>query len=742
MGTINPAYKDRVRYELYHNIEGTLIIDEPEGWDSDEKEYTRNKDYHGVIAKFSNNAKYIGNGADFINMIDDLYGVQADLKLTKFEKHPQTDVWVVVYSGYLDLSTKEIQDGKVSVKFNSGGLEQALKSRESENVEIDRLTTIDGKPLPELKTETMLLEGRRIFLKSTWEINDTARYEFMGVRSSDGNTRGMTTGVPFQLVNRSHEEVHSILPGSNASEGQGTAGMMFFAIAERQRNLRVMSDSFKFRPVVNESDWQWAFFKVSITTFYDGSSFIVKDRRVLFDSDANGGMWGVNQRNFEIAFDEMITLESGESASIEFFMKADLKNTSGSERFYLTIDNLGGKFTVEEDSFYEQTKSKFVLAHELAERLVAICTNQKDAVYSEFLGRTDIGYSINGPGALTGNTHGFWVRGFDKLPVPTVGPPEVVNLFKPLTTTFKDFMSSYAAVWNLGMGIETINRRERVRLESLSYFYNFNATIKLPNQIKNVKRSCAADYYYSSLEFGYMQGGEYEEAMGLDEYNAKSTFTTIINRVKNTYTQLSKYRADKYGQEFARRKPETLNNTEDTAYDDHIFINDLKKNPVEDFYRERKWQDDFMEAPSGIFSPETATNLRFSPINMFLRHAWVIASGMIKYPTDYIRYGSSTANSALKTKLIGGLQYSENGNIINSELPRPRFKPEWIEFEHICDFETMRQVEGSSVILGKTVQNFYGLVEFINEKNEIEKGFLFNLKPNGKGQWKLLTANR
>jgi hypothetical protein len=33
-------------------------------------------------------------------------------------------------------------------------------------------------------------------------------------------------------------------------------------------------------------------------------------------------------------------------------------------------------------------------------------------------------------------------------------------------------------------------------------------------------------------------------------------------------------------------------------------------------------------------------------------------------------------------------------------------------------------------------------VEFINENNEKERGFLFNLKPNERGVWKLLKSNR
>ena len=124
-----------------------------------------------------------------------------------------------------------------------------------------------------------------------------------------------------------------------------------------------------------------------------------------------------------------------------------------------------------------------------------------------------------------------------------------------------------------------------------------------------------------------------------------------------------------------------------------------------------------------------------------------MAGSFIKYPFDYIRYGSSTANSNLTTKLIGGVELSENGGesgiiIQNNDLPKAKFIPEWVEFEHECDFDVMQQVEGFTTVNGKKIPNFYGLVQFINENQDTEKGYLFNLKPNGTGQWKILKANR
>jgi hypothetical protein len=739
MGNINPRYFDRVRYTLYNKNQGSLIITEPIGWQSDEKELARHEQYHGIISRFSNSSKFIDSGRDFIQLVYDLEGINAEIKLKREEKHPQTDVWTLSYSGYLDLSTWETEDNQIAIKFNSAGLEQLLKARESEQVEIDRVTTIDGKSIPALNPITVALDGRRIFLKSKWEVKSTDNNVKLHCESNDGNVRNQTAGIPISLVNRSHDAAQTVLDDANGNEIFGDTGMMFFAISDKKRRLHIVIPKLSFKYHIDEvqiDDGSW--FQISITKYKNGIDFNNPTRTSLFYFNVDG-MRNNNDRTFSLNFDGYIDVEIGESLAIEAWQHVDFHNDNNA-RLNIELSNIVGELYIDEDSFFEKSTSKAVLYHELLDRLITIGTNQDKAFYSDFLGRTDLGYPIDGKGSLTGVTHGFWIRGFDKLPIPT-DDPKVDNLFKPITASLKDTIASIDAIWNVGIGIETIGNREIVRLEELSFFYNNNVTIRLPNQVKKVKRSCATNYYYSSLEFGAEKGGIYEESCGLDEYNTKSTYTTVINRVKETYSRISKFRTDNYGPEFARRKPKSLNDTEDTPYDSDKFIFDLKRG-LSSVFEQRKWQDDFEKAPTGVFSPETATNLRFSPFNCLIRHSWWFGGGFKKYATDYVRYGSSIANSQLKTKLAGKPEYAENGNIINSELTRARFFPEWIEFEHECTFNIMQQVEGKSIILGKEVFNFYGLVEFTNEKKEKEKGFLFNLKPNGNGQWKVLKANR
>jgi hypothetical protein len=741
MGNINQAYFDRVRYTLYNKLQGSLIITEPIGWSSDEKELTRHEKYHGIISRFSNSSKFIGDGKEFIQMVYDVEGINAEIRMKREEKHPETDVWTLAYSGYLDLSTYEKENDQISIKFSSGGIEQMLKARESEKVEIDRTTTIDGKDISELEAIKVSMEGRRIFLKTKYDFNESDNTVKL-YNQTNGQTRGSTIAVPLRLKNKSHENaqspISSTLVGDNTWDrsGNGETSLLFFAVSDKDRILNITINlKFKLK-FLQFDDINFFRFWVRLATYSAGSDYIFKENRVLFSDDSYGRL---NGGTFSVKFEEKITLLAGESLGLVFDQNFDGKNGK-SAHMETELSEIEGGLFIEEDSFYESTTSKAILPFELVDRLITIGTNKEKAFYSEFFGRTDLGYSNDGAGSLSAVAHGFWVREFDRLPIPSESP-KVENLFKPLTTSFKDAIDSLDTIWNIGVGIESIGSREVVRIEDLKHFYNGNVTIRLGQPVKNLKRSVAAEYYYSGLEFGSEKGGDYDEAMGLDEYNTRASYTSIITRVKDTYTKIAKYRYDMYGAEFARRKPKELNDTEDTTYDNDVFLLDLKRAP-NFYFEQRKWQDDFEKEPTGVFSPDTATNLRFSPVNCLLRHSWWFGAGFKKYPTDYVRYGSSTANSQLSTKVKGKNEYSENGNIINSELMKPKFFPEWIEFEHEVGFETMRQVEGKTIILGKEVANFYGLVEFINEENEKEKGFLFNLKPNGKGKWKLLKSNR
>ncbi|NQY31349.1 MAG: hypothetical protein HRT69_18025 [Flavobacteriaceae bacterium] len=754
---ILPSPTNRFKYELSHKDFDSIIIPEPIGWNSDEKEYARNKKHHGIIAKFSNNLKFYKEASDFILLVDGIYGVNADLTLTKYERHPITNRWELIYSGNFDLTTLKEEKGLVSVKFNSGSFDKVRKSRFSKKVEIDRTTDLEGNQIPELVTKEMALDGRKIFLKTSYEVKPSDNNLRIHLYSTGGKRR-TSEGIPLQLINKSHEEAQSVSVNSEQGEDwdngvelvTGTAGALFFANSEpHTRTIRVEFVLRFLFDLLNNDEVYWSDCQIVMTKYKGGSDYLYKERTVLFSLDSED-----EQRNFDnqyatINYDQFIEILEGESLSLQFISSTQI-NGGNSGHLDIMLRNITCPLTIEEESYAEPSRSKVILAHELGERLTRIITGKENAFYSEFFGRTDIAgynYQTDGPGAYTGYSHGMWIRQFDKTD----------TLFKSFTTSWKDFNEATDSVLNMGLGIEVVGKRERIRYEPEDFFYQNHVTIKLGKTINgkfeylqpnNIKRTKAKEFLYTGLEFGCLKGGEYEESSGLDEYNAKATFSTPIKIGKNIYKKTCKYRPDSYGGEFTRRKSKFTHSTEDYRTDKEIFINDLKKGNTS-ILLQRKWQDDFEEEPTGVFSPETATNLRYSPVNCLLRHGWIISASGLKYQSKFIRYNSSAANSRLTTKLrsdlyptLGGVSRSENGNIKVSDLQRARFVPEWIEFEYKVDFFINQAIQGSTTVLGKTIPNFYGLVQFINEKGDLEKGFLYSVKPNGKGKWKILKANR
>jgi len=729
MGTnIRTEYSDRVRYFLSSRTFGTIKIDEPIGWDEDEKEFTRNHDNHGIFTSLSNSLTFTKDSKEFIELVNATDGINAELVLRKESKNDQTDVWENTYTGYLDLSTREIDNNQLSLKFNSGGLESILKARDSEDVEIDRIDTIDGKAIDPLKTVNIELAGRRIFLESTWKAAPMTYYKRLEIFSADGNTRSISNTFPFDIVKRSHEQASFTSDGMDGNDSVGQNSMMLLASVDRTRKFKVNVQSLLFNAYsyLNGSV-NWGFVSVALVKYANGSNFNRTSSIDLYKRDFSGTN-PIPLGNITInASTHTITLSQGESLGLEVMIKADF-NTNFGTTIKRSFDYklISGNINIQEDSEFKATACLAVKPFDLANRLVEIMTGRKNAVKSEIL--------QSGKWKSLMITHGFWIRGFSKQLDSTL--PEDDRKFKPLTTNFKDFITSLSAVCNIGVGIEKVGAREYVVIEDLKYFYNKNTTIKLPFQAKKVKRSTDASGFYKSIELGYEKGGEYEEAMGLDEYNIRNSYTTCIHRVDNKYTKLSKYRSDSYGIEFARRKPFTDYSTEDTNYDQDIFFIDCKDEPVNTiggfFYKLRLWNEDFTQLPSGVFSPETAFNLRLTPFNNLLRHGWNISAGLTVYPSQKVKYSSSKGNSSLVTL------YAENGEIENNKLERPRFVPEIIEFEHICNDEIMRMVEGRKTFFGKDLRNCYGLVEFINENGELEKGYLMTLKPNGVGNFKLL----
>ncbi|CAL2077715.1 conserved protein of unknown function [Tenacibaculum sp. 190524A02b] len=735
------GYRDRVRYTLSHKTHGSLEITEPDGWDEDQKEYLKHSKYSGVVVKFSNSSKYYDDAADFINYIKDNYSVNDDIWLKKEIRDPYEDNWVVDYNGTLDLMKWETEGFAVKVKFNSNGLESELKARESEKVEIERTTDLYGNTLESLKTYTIDHDGRDIFLHSEFKEDSATNVVSTRVFERKESDYGdATIPVPIKYVTKSDELINNPIPSMYI--GQDVVGTndkpsishVFYGINDRAKTINLkLKGSFKVTNThharIDSEDF--AIVALILTVYGGGSNYNPKKDYKLWVDPSPKAFKSTKTAYFD--FNDKLQLEKGDSLVLRYYTGAQngwfWNRGMFIHDFYdLKIDTM----TIQEDSFFEKTTTKVVLAHELGERLTEIITGRKGAFYCEYLGRKELGYEKDGPGAYKAYTCGHWIRGFDKL------PNNDSNKYKAFTTTFKDFVEDLRVTENLDLGIEKVGKQQKINIKPIDEFYVNQVTIRLPYQISNVKRKIAEKHYYTSVLIGCAKGWKNEEAMGLDEYNAQATFITPLTKGKNQLKLITKYIYASYAAEFIRRKQKRDYPDLDHNNDKEIFVFDLKKEAG--VLKIKKWQDDLEEAPEGVYSPETAYNLLYSPINLVMKNSRRISNTMYNFKNDLLRFGSTEGNRQLKTKIKGEIEYKESQDIAAHDLGFPNFLPEEVSFEHELDYNLKKLIEGTTIVNGKEVMNIYGLIEYINEKGKIEKGRFLGLKPNGKVKWKFLKA--
>lgn len=736
-------YTDNYRFTLQHNAYTPEVIDEPVEYDSIRFEYSRHKKSDGIVFNQSREIKFVGNARTFLLLMDEYDDIKSKVRLLIDIRNPDTNDWERDEEGFLDFSTMETGETYISMKLNISGIGQVLKSRLNQQVELERLTTLNGNAMDPLITKRLLLSGRKIFLRSLLETleennsSDAFRMNFQG-----GNTRFGVLSVPTTITYSSDERITSTFKNIFSNDpATGEANAIFYTNNDINKILNITITMNTTIEVVKVDDLRNAIMRVELAKFTDGLNFVHLSSQILYTVP---NPYNMNNHVISFTWTNLVYVQPGESLALRFYGEAKFGGTilfvDYDGDLKVNFNNIECSIDVQQDSNLDATQTNCLLPFEMGNRILEIITDEKDLMISDEFGRTDIGYEADGDSSLIPAYHGFWIRGFEQGD----------ERYKGITTSWNDYIKSYIALKNLGYGIEIRNGIEKIIVDKKSYFYNRNVTIRLGIinengefefiQVKNVKRTKIVDNYYSSADVGSQKGEEYDEIMGLDEYNGKSSFATCLDILQNVYEIICKYGRDSLGEELTRRKQKSGFGTTDTKRDKNIFVKDAKRDPATDVLVERFWQDDFDEEPTGIYNPDSATNLRLTQSQMLRNHGNVIASSFIRQPYEFVRYGGSTANDKLKA-IQNGVLFDESGDVKNSTFDTALWINQRVEFEFPVDYDLKQLIKGKTTVQGKDIPNLQGTIEFKNENGLIEKGFFENLVVEETGKWELKRAN-
>ncbi|MCG9970989.1 hypothetical protein [Christiangramia crocea] len=729
-------FSNRVEITLYSVLGTKVLHKDPPGYKNSETEIGRSEKTFGIFIKQINNLEFIGEAKQYLENLWQLHGVHAKCRMVRKEMHPTTDDWRLHSEGFLDFSSRKIKDGKLQINFVEGGLREILTSQLREKFELNRTTDIEGNTITPLKRDDIQLNGRKVFLRSEHSSGNTTQFEVnSGLWNSGNDFRTAFQCFPMDaIVNADSENVSSCFERPGSDNDIPGADQMFYLIADRDRGQTdlKLTASFTIPSMVltRASDLSM---KVVFRVYGNGDSYDLLQEYTLLDI---GDPVATSPTDvFNVNFDFPHVPAEGESYSVGLFMQGKYGDGISKGDAIIQIGDYSASMTREEDSFYPATVSPCLTLWDCFNRLTEIYTGKVNGFESHLLDGND-------STLLTDSSHnmvllpGGWVRNLKRK-------DDAGNLKEwPLELSFENAYKSIHAVLPVGYGISIHGNRQNIILEDLKFFFQRTVVGHL-GKLKIIERSTASEYCYQSLKFGYIKGGDYEEPLGLDEYNTQMTSRTPLTIVDNEYEALGESRTDPYGVEYTRRYqyddfPDADRNEDKDNF--LIDVKDTQRQRRNKLFTVRTWQDDFEEAPTGTYAPETGFNYNLTPARNRQRHSWWFNNGIVKLQDKNIQFLNANGNSELKTKKVGENYLKENADVPIADLDKPLFEPEWIDAEKYFDQELLEKLLDTTLINGRRVNNYYGLWEFTNEQNRSEYAYIFTVKAKDKMTFKLLKA--
>ena len=696
-------FYDRKKYLLYHNgFEFETL--EPDGWKDDNKRFERNETYHGIAVTLTTGLTFFGETRDWFMSVLKTAGPNADIRLIKNVRDPNTDIWKKDYEAWADLRSYKITETGFECDFNADPLTTLFKSKNGSTVELERKTNLKGEDIGPLPTNTLYLQSRQILLTSKLAQNPGGARMIMSLPNGGGAcVQNLDIAELSEDLDSGVENVYTQQPGvyrTNITEGSVAEGFL-------GENTTGSPITYRIDLNVRHTFKMWTYngvsanitFKIRID-IYDGVDGILNR-----SEDCYSWIGGSDDFPEKISFEKYIPsfiLGVGQTATLMYYLESDervelwwwefnywgIESPPDPTKYYIEIG-----LTVQQDTISVDSDAQALMIYEYVKRLNEIVLGA--SFKSDLLARPDIdNYSDYGDFSKIALTHGMWVRGLVN------GTPK----YKPISTSLKDCLAAINVAYPIGVSlIDGV-----FRLEHREFFYRKVVTIQL-GEVKDLIIEPDEKSYNSTITVGYQKAGGYDEDQGLDEYNRETEYGTILNKTEQELKLISKYRADSYGLETIRRDnplvTPIVDVDKDSKFDDHIWMLDVNKPDGQTSWQLSGWSERFAVQPTGVYSPETAWNLWLSPINILLRHGSWIKPSLYLYPESYISFNYSEGNSELTTQLIGGNTYSQNIGIPVADLDSSANKGMTAKFQAPVTWE---QLNGTT----NGIKNIYGMIEF------------------------------
>lgn len=466
------------RFSLQHAVLGTMEISEPLGWETAKLMLTRHDEYHSLVEEFDISATFYGNngikngGISFIKQVEQEYGVDAELRLIVEMSFDEGITYPLEFTGLLPLDeVDENTNNQLTLPVIPDDTWTKFLKRRDSSVNILSTTDFDDNPCTPAvditgnltsqiipKTYEGILNDSFIIFESDWDPNDYIQItmdedvldEIDDVFTLPNSTNPSRPG-PFLEPTEAGDYTFDLRIESSViyyvASGTPPNCVSDRFITTTSAILEWYIQKNEETPIAfTKTDSPLVLTNRSTTYTYNGSLALVKGDVVRVYADITGAMSNGDVANFFIwsvnneGVVKDILLNAVDCSAIGLFDRAIDLTLAPSTEPIPTYFNITGQ------TVFPQTAVEGFLLHDAFSSIIKRIIGD-NIFYSEVLGSPftlERAYSEEGC---------FWNYGlFKGLQLRQYSLAE-----KPFFQSFNQCWNGANPIFNLGLGIDTLN---------------------------------------------------------------------------------------------------------------------------------------------------------------------------------------------------------------------------------------------------------------------------------------------
>lgn len=702
---------------------GPVDVAEPAKWDSVFFKGIRDKDWHGYNSQYSDGNLQLEfdcpAGRDIIETEYDARG--SDGVVYFYYGYTSGAQDHILFNGKLNLNTRKKYGGKTTCTVERKDFNQLLQSRFETKVSMIDTKSVDGLTIPAPPIVPFTMHSKQVERHYRNQYPD--RFEYPQIT---------------QIVAGSNVYLQPETSSPQLSEIEDYFG---YPIGVSNSSL-VTDDKFTWRIKFNGSytiniDFNFELKlrsrllpnSFTLTHFMQiaGSVNVTNQLAAPISDVLPGSVQKIY--NTHAAASGTFTLEPGDKIYIYSVLHF---NSASSMDIWLAQTAINTTASSLESAPASDAKGWFIF--EAIDHTLKNITNGGAKLVSGFLSRQGPQQPADGPGSLFIVTNGKQIRQYD----PTG---------HPLRISAKELLTSAKFLWGLGMSFERGGTFDLVRVERINYYYR-NREILVIEECEGYYEETAKDLLANEIETGYEKYLE-QGYDTLDEFNTVRIWTGPIQTNKLKATLKSTLIASGYAIEDVRRQQFQDTATDSYQYDEDGFIISMVRDAT-NFIPERN--ENFLTV-NNLLSPETAYNLRISPLRMLLNSAiWLKNLFFYKQPADFLKNTWTVQNGELETQLlatdpdqVGDINRSlwkdrQDVDLVNFAVEENLFKPDWIYFKCRLTPDLIQLID-DSLRGARTSATNYGFLTVKDPHGLYQAGWPYEITYNfatEKAEFKLL----